>query len=136
MQANEQSDQKIIHNIGIARQIGSYSDAMEVGPGQRWLYTSGTPGLSLKGELPDNITAQTELAWENTLALLKKADMTVNDIVKITQYLTRREDIPDYSKTRKRFLGDFSPASTLLITPELGWPGMLVEVEIIAAKKV
>ena len=129
-----ETNENVIHNIGIASQVGSYSDAVEVAPGKRWLYTSGTPGLSKTGELPDDIVAQTELAWENTLELLNAADMTVNDIVKITQYLTRQEDIPEYSKTRKRFIGEFKPASTLLITPQLGWPKMLVEIEIIAAK--
>ena len=37
--------------------------------------------------------------------LLAKADMTVADIVKITQYLTRAEDIKAYAEVRTRFLG-------------------------------
>ena len=125
----------IIHDVGIAWQVGSYSDAIEVGAGHRWLYISGTPGLSKGGHMPDNIKEQTELAWENILNLLNSAGMEVEDIVKITQYLTRTEDIPEYSKTRKGYLGDVKPSSTLLITPQLGWDNMLVEVEVIAAKK-
>ncbi len=39
-------------DIAVARQIGKYGDAVEVGAGQRWLVTSGTPGLSVHGELP------------------------------------------------------------------------------------
>ena len=39
-------------DVGIAKQIGSYSDAVEAGPNLRWLYTSGTPGLTGAGELP------------------------------------------------------------------------------------
>ena len=35
-----------IHDIGVASQIGKYSDAIEVGANLRWLVTSGTPGLS------------------------------------------------------------------------------------------
>jgi 2-iminobutanoate/2-iminopropanoate deaminase len=135
MEINNQATSHIKHDIGIASQIGSYSDAVEVGAGYRWLYTSGTPGLSAQRELPDDITRQTEIAWQHTLKLLNEANMTVRDIVKITQYLTRTEDIPAYSKVRRGYLGDAKPASTLLITPQLGWPGMLVEVEIIAAKK-
>jgi|SRR6516162_7108674 hypothetical protein len=34
-----------IHDIGVASQIASYSDAIEVNPKLRWLLTSGTPGL-------------------------------------------------------------------------------------------
>ena len=60
--------------------------------------------------------------------------MTVHDIVKVTQYLTRAEDIKDYAQVRNRFLGTARPASMLLVIPQLVWPNLLVEVEIIAAK--
>ena len=133
MDNNKQVNRAI--NIGIASQVGSYSDAIEVLPDSRWLYVSGTPGLSQTGELPNDIKAQSAIAWENIISILDAGGMSVTDIVKITQYLTRTEDIPDYSKIRKQYLGDIKPASTLLITPQLGWPGMLVEVEVIAAKK-
>ena len=81
-----------------------------------------------------DITDQSELAWENVLRVLSKADMTVDDIVKVTQYLTRAEDIKAYSRVRNRFLGTARPASMLLVIPQLVWPNLLVEVEIIAAK--
>ena len=38
-------------DIGVARQIGSYSDAVAVAANARWLFTSGTPGLALDGRL-------------------------------------------------------------------------------------
>jgi enamine deaminase RidA (YjgF/YER057c/UK114 family) len=123
-----------IHDIGVAQQIGKYSDAIESAPNLRWLHTAGTPGLSATGELPKDFTRQAELAWENVLRLLDKAGMTTADIVKVTQYLTRAEDIAAYAKVRSRFLGDLRPASMLLVIPQLVWPEILVEVEIIAAK--
>jgi len=54
-----------IHDIGIARQIGTYSDAIEVPANARWLFTAGTPGLAEDGTLPSDITAQAELAWQH-----------------------------------------------------------------------
>jgi len=33
------------HDIGVARQIGSYSDAVEVPQNARWLFTAGTPAI-------------------------------------------------------------------------------------------
>ena len=100
-----------IHDIGVAARIGTYSDAVEAGPNQRWLFTSGTPGMDAAGELPDDITAQAELAWSHILTMLDRAGMAVGDLVKITQYLTRAEDIPAYAKVRARMLGDARPAS-------------------------
>jgi 2-iminobutanoate/2-iminopropanoate deaminase len=123
-----------IHDIGVASQIGTYSDAIEARPNLRWLVTSGTPGLSTTGDLPKDITGQAERAWEHVIGLLERAGMTVADVVKVTQYLTRAEDIPAYGKVRSRFLGDARPASMLLVIPQLVRPEFLVEIEIIAAK--
>ena len=123
-----------IHDIAVARQIAAYSDAIEVGRNLRWLLTSGTPGLATDGNLPKDISGQAELAWKHVISILERAGMTVADIVKVTHYLTRAEDIPAYGKVRTRFLGDVRPAATLLVIPQLFRPDFLVEVEIVAAK--
>jgi 2-iminobutanoate/2-iminopropanoate deaminase len=125
-----------IHDIGVSKQIGFYSDAIEAKPNLRWLMTAGTPGFTDASEVPTDIAGQSELAWENVLRVLAKAEMTVHDIVKVTQYLTRAEDIKAYAQVRNRFLGAARPASMLLVIPQLVWPNLLVEVEIIAAKAV
>ena len=122
------------HNIGVASQIGKYSDAVEVPPNASWLYTSGTPGLALDGKLPTDITAQAEIAWTHIVAMLARATMDVSDLVKVTHYLLRAEDIPAYVQVRAKFLGDARPASMLLIVPELVRPNFLLEIEAIAAK--
>jgi 2-iminobutanoate/2-iminopropanoate deaminase len=125
------------HNVieaGVAKQIGAYSDAVLVQPGLRWLYTSGTPGLTESGELPPDITGQAEIAWQHIIRMLEKANMGVIDIVKATHYLIRAEDIPAYAKVRSRFLGDHRPASMLSVIPQLVRPEFLVEIEVIAAK--
>ncbi len=95
--------------------------------------TSGTPGLSTTGDLPDDIAGQARLAWEHVVRMLERAGMTVADVVKVTQYLTRAEDVPAYAEVRSRFLGEARPASMLLIIPQLIRPEFLVEVEVIAA---
>ena len=123
------------HNIGVASQIGKYSDALEVPANARWLYTSGTPGLALDGNLPDDIAGQAEVAWTHIVSMLTRARMDVNDLVKVTHYLLRAEDIPAYVQVRGKFLGDARPASMLLIVPELVKPNFLLEIEAIAAKQ-
>src|SRR5207249_5557014 len=121
-------------DIGVARQIGSYSDAVEVPPNARWLVTAGTPGLALDGSLPKDITGQAELAWTHIVTMLARAEMTVRDLVKVTHYLLRASDIPAYVKVRARFLGDARPASMLLVVPQLVRPEFLLEVEAYAAR--
>lgn len=124
----------IVHNVGVASQIGSYSDAIEVPPGARWLFTSGTPGLALDGGLPADVTGQAEIAWSHIVSTLESAGMTVNDLVKVTHYLLHEQDIPAYVKVRSRFLGDARPASMLLTGAGLVRSEFLVEIEAVAAK--
>ncbi len=124
----------IPHNIGIASQIGKYSDAIEVPAACRWLFTAGTRGLDANGPLPADLTGQAELAWRNILHMLEAAKMTTADIVKITHYLTRETDIAEYVKVRSRFIGDARPASMLMVIPALVKSEFLVEIEVIAAR--
>jgi 2-iminobutanoate/2-iminopropanoate deaminase len=123
-----------LQDIGVARQIAAYSDAVEVQPNLRWLLTSGTPGLSKAGHLPEDVSGQAELAWQHIVEMLKQANMQIADAIKVTQYLKRAEDITAYGKVRTRFLGELRPASMLLIVPQLVRPEFLVEIEVIAAR--
>ena len=123
-----------ILDIGIARQIGTYSDAVEVPANARWLITAGTPGLSAGGEVPSDFGAQAELAWSHIATMLKRADMSVHDLVKVTQYLVRSSDIAVYAEVRARHLGHARPASLLLIVPGLVRPEFLLEMEACAVK--
>jgi 2-iminobutanoate/2-iminopropanoate deaminase len=124
---------KII-DIGVAKRIGAYSDSIVTEANLRWFMTSGTPGLQTDGKLPMDIAGQAELTWKHILKMLDQAGMTVADIVKVTQYLTRAEDISAYAKVRSQMLGDVRPAFMLLVVNQLVWPEILVEVEVIAAK--
>jgi enamine deaminase RidA (YjgF/YER057c/UK114 family) len=123
-----------VYDVGVANQIGKYSDAIEVNPNLRWLFTSGTPGLAVDGSLPVGIDGQAELAWKHILRMLDDAGMRISDVVKVTQYLTRAEDIPAYVKVRARVLGDARPAFMLFITPQLVRPEFLLEIDVIAAR--
>lgn len=121
-------------DVGVAKRIGTYSDGVEAPASARWVFTAGTPGLMPDGTCPQGITAQAEQAWTNVLAILAQAGMGVEDLVKVTHYLVREEDIKDYVAVRTRYLGDARPASMLLVVPGLVKPEILVEIEAIAAK--
>ena len=84
--------------------------------------------------MPPDFAAQAELAWSHIVTMLKRADMSVDDLVKVTQYLLRRSDIAAYGEVRARHLGSARPASLLLIVPGLVRPEFLLEIEAYAAK--
>ncbi|MGC1299694.1 MAG: RidA family protein [Alloacidobacterium sp.] len=118
-----------IHDIGVASQIGQYSDAVEAAHPGRMLFLSGTPGLTPDGRLPDTFEGQAEEAWRNVFALLEGAGMGPEHLVKVSQYLVRAEDVPKYPPIRAKWLGEQRPASMLAIVPGLVWPNILIELE-------
>jgi 2-iminobutanoate/2-iminopropanoate deaminase len=123
----------IIHDIGIAAQIGKYSDAVELPGSGRLLFLSGTPGLTTDGRLPETFDEQADQAWKNMFALLEHAGMGAQHLVKVSQYLVRPEDIPRYGPIRSKWLGDHRPASMLAVIPRLVRPEFLIEIEAYAA---
>jgi 2-iminobutanoate/2-iminopropanoate deaminase len=118
----------------IADPIGTYSHGVEVPPNARWLYIAGQVALTKAGTTPPTIEEQTEVVWQNIVAILGAAGMKVTDLVKITQYLTSLDNFPKYAAGRAKFLAGHRPASTGLIISSLVKPEYLVEVEAIAAK--
>lgn len=111
-----------------------YSHGVEVPPNARLLYLAGQLGPTSDGKFVADIKVQAEQAWRNILAVLEAAGMSVQHLIKVNHYLTRREDIAGYREVRQRFLGDHTPASTLLVISALARDGALVEVEAVAAK--
>jgi 2-iminobutanoate/2-iminopropanoate deaminase len=126
----------IARDVGVSKHIGSYSDAIEAPAGMRWLFTSGTPGISPEtGDLPKGIEAQTRQAWANIFTALKKANMSPADMVKVNTTLIDANDRATYFKVRKELLGDVKPAFMLAVVNELVRADILVEIEVVAAAK-
>ncbi len=122
------------HNPGtIAPAFSRYSLGVEAPAAARWLYVSGQVGVNPDGSFADGPEAQMEAAWRNVLAILDSAGMGAGDLVKVTAYLTRAEDIGFYREVRDRMLGGAEPASTLLVISALAHPDWLVEIEAVAA---
>ena len=111
-----------------------YSQAMEIDPNKRWLFTAGQVGVAPDGNTLDSIEGQVAQTWANIIALLNEGGMDIDDVVKITGYIVGKENFPAYAAGRKKALGEARPASTAIIVPALAMPEWLVEIEVIAAK--
>ncbi len=113
---------------------GRYSHGIEVPPNARWLYVSGQVGGERDGSIPPGVGPQTEICWRNIKAILASAGMDLGDIVKVTVFLTREDDVGAYRDARDRIIGDYRPASTLVVVSRLVKPEWVVEVEVVAAR--
>jgi len=125
----------IRHNPSqIAAPTGRYTHAIEVPEPARWLHVSGQVGTAPDGSVPADFEAQVENCWKNVLAILSEAGMAIEDVVKVTAYLTKAEHVGPYRDARDRVIGDARPASTVVIVAGLVRPEWLCEIEAVAAK--
>ena len=118
----------------IAAPLAAYSHGIEVPPNARVLHTAGQVGILPDGTTPEGVEAQTEATWVNLMAILESAGMGIDDVVKVTTYVTNEEDFWPMAKVRARFFGDARPASTGIVVKALAKQEWLVEVDLVAAK--
>jgi 2-iminobutanoate/2-iminopropanoate deaminase len=123
------------HNPKSVSLAGKYSLGAEVPQGARLFYVSGQVGVDSKGKLQPSIEKQVAQVWKNIREVLKSAGMGFKNVVKVNVFLTDSRFIVPYRTIRDRYFPNAPfPASTLLIVQGLADPGMLVEVEVVAAK--
>jgi len=104
---------------------GTYSQAIEVRNATRTLYVSGQIPVAVDGTVPTAFADQARVAWQNVVAQLHAADMTLDNLVKVTIFLSDRRYIPEYRQVRSEFLGERRPALACIITGIFDTAGML-----------
>jgi 2-iminobutanoate/2-iminopropanoate deaminase len=117
---------------GIYRATPDYVHAMEVTGAQRLLFVSGTMGLDEKGIAPEGLKDQLSLLWSNIRRILAEADMTTDNIVRLTSYLTDSSFAGPNQEARLAALGERRIPTTAIVVGLLV-PDWLVEIEVIAA---
>lgn len=123
------------HNPASMAPGTGYSHGIELPPQARLLYIAGQLGVTGDGKFAAGIAGQAEQAWRNLGTVLQAAGMGYENLIKVTHFLVRREDIAAYREVRAKFLGKHAPASTLLVISALARPEALIEVEAVAAKE-
>ena len=111
---------------------GAYPQAVEVTGPSRWLYLSGQIPVAPDGSLSPDFTTQCEQVWDNVETQLTAAGMTLDNLVKVTTFLSDRRYAPENREVRVRRLAGRQPALTVIVTGifDEAW---LVEIEAVAA---
>ncbi len=122
-----------ISTEGAPKAIGPYSQAVVSGG---FLFASGQVPLDpATGELvAGGVDSSTERILDNLEAVLRKASLTLSDVVKTTVYLTRAEDFPVMNGIYALRFGDHRPARSTVIVASLP-KGALLEIDLIAQKR-
>lgn len=124
---------KALNPEGAHPPFSDYSLAAEVTDAKRWLHISGQVGVHLDGSLAEGAEAQMTAAFDAIDKILAGAEMSKTNLVKLTVFLTRTEDVALYRAARDRFMDGHLCASTLLVISALAHPDWLVEIEAVAA---
>lgn len=75
-----------------------------------WFYFSGKTGAMADGTVPDDFTAQTEQAIANLKAVMATAGCTLDDLVKVTVFLTSMDDYVTFNEIYIRHFPNERPA--------------------------
>jgi enamine deaminase RidA (YjgF/YER057c/UK114 family) len=111
---------------------GAYPQAVEVTAATRWLYLSGQIPVAPDGSLAPDFIGQCEQVWSNIETQLAAAGMTLDNLVKVTTFLSDRRNALENREVRIRRLAGRQPALTVIVTGlfDETW---LVEIEAVAA---
>ncbi len=90
----------------------AYAQAVEISAFRRLLFISGQVPEDADGGVPPDYPSQYRLAWANVEAQLRAADMTFDNLVKVTIFVADRRLVKESGGLRPAVLGDRSPATT------------------------
>ena len=110
--------------------IGPYSQAIQVG---NMTFASGRLGvIPTTGNFPEGgVQAQTRQSFENIIAILTEAGLTLKNVVKTTVFLADMDDFAAMNEVYTSFLEEPYPARSTVAVKTLP-KNALVEIEVIA----
>jgi enamine deaminase RidA (YjgF/YER057c/UK114 family) len=130
------SDKQVFNPPSVRKPFGAYNHGLLVPPGAALFVTSGQLGIAPDDTIPPDVTGQAELCFEAIKAILAEAGMSFADVIRISGFVTKREDFSAYMAVRDRYTAEPKPVSTLIVVGGFTRPEFLVEVEVTAAKVV
>ena len=123
-------EKKIIATTKAPAAIGPYSQAIKI---DNFLYTSGQ--ISLDAETMEMVTGsieiETEKVLQNLQAILMKAGLNLNHVIKTTVYLSDLDDFSKMNQVYEKFFADNRPARACVQVAALP-KGAKVEIDAIA----
>ena len=114
--------------------VGLYSHQIEITGNERLLIISGQVGMREDGTVPEAPLEQLDIAFENIFRNLESANMSVEDIVKLTYYLVGEFDTVKRRELVASKLQGHKPCSTLLYVAALASPIYRVEIDAWASR--
>jgi reactive intermediate/imine deaminase len=98
------------------------------------LFISGQAGAGADGKIVEGgFRAQGEQAFANLRRALEAAGSSLNDVIKVTIFVTDISDFKEVVELRRQFFSEPYPADTIAEVKALYDPQVMIEIEAIAA---
>ena len=110
----------------------AYAAACEVSGAPRLLFVSGQVPVRPDESVPEDFASQCRVVWANLERQLRDAGMSLDNIVKVTTFLSDRRYRAENSVVRREVLKERTPALTIIIA-DIYDEAWLLEIEVIAA---
>ena len=113
--------------------LARYSHGFAVPADHRLVITAGQLGIGPNDVVPEGSEAQADVCFANISAVLAEDGMKLGDIARLSVYVTAREHMEGYRRSRDRHFPGTPPSTTLLVIAGLARPEFVIEIEAIAA---
>jgi 2-iminobutanoate/2-iminopropanoate deaminase len=128
------ADKAVIESPDAPKAIGPYSQAIASG---KLVFVSGSLPFDPAGKIDysqQDVSAQTRRVLDNVVLELKAANLTLDDVVSATVYVTDIDDFPAVNALYASYFHPPYPARAFVQVAKL-LRGAKVEISVIAAKK-
>src|SRR5690554_4625194 len=109
------------------------SQAISVG---EWIFVSGQAALNGQGEIigQGDFRLHAETAFNNLQAILEAADSGLQDVVKVTIFVTDMQHFNEVVELRRQYFKPPYPADSIVEVKALAMPALMFEIEAIAMR--
>lgn len=120
----------VVSGPGVPRSHLYFSPAVKAGG---FVFVSGQASVDDTGRIvPGSFAEEFQRTFQNVRKVLAGAGMTLDDVVRVTSYLARQEDLEEYNLIYRDVFSDPPPARTTLANCLGDKPTIKYEVDIVA----
>jgi reactive intermediate/imine deaminase len=125
---------KVLNPDTVAKPIKPTFSQATMATGRAFLFISGQVSVDKHGNTvgKGDIRMQTRQVLENIKAIVEAAGGTMDNIVKVTVYLTDMKHFEEVHEVRAEYFKESPPASTMVEVSRLVSPEWLIEIDAIA----
>ncbi len=113
--------------------VGKYYNAVEIGPSERLVCSSGIIGMRKDGVLLNDPNEQIKQAWLNVREFLAGVDMEPANLVRLKMHLTDRDLLSVSREARIHALGEHMHCAVTGVIVSLFDPALVIEIDVWAA---